>query len=195
MRFPVFLMALATLTGCGLDELGVLSVHITLEPTEPDDLPVEVDGLLDPELLHGVSGSTEADVPEGRLTVDAAGLPEPPEGWVWVPVLIVEADERAGLPGAHADDDGHAAEEDGPETVMLPPLVLVGDDQWSTIQVGDTLGDHPLGGLRAGMVMLMTSDQLMDGPTLMVLEGEATFENDNNAGSTPEEEEGHSHGV
>jgi len=193
MRLLPILFVSASVSGCGLDEVGVLSVRVTLEATEPSELPAELDGLIDLETLHAAAGTAEADVVEGRLTIDAT-LVDPPEGWVWVPSLTVEHDERAGLPGAHGDD-GHGGEDEGPDTLMMTPLAAVGEDSWSAIYVRADLDGKPLGGLRGAMVMLMPEDAAMDGPSLMVLAGEASFDQGAEAPAEPEEEEGHSHGV
>lgn len=199
---------LSLATACGLDELGVLSVHIQLDAAGPEELPVGLEDL-DPEALHDASGEAEADVHAGLITLDALGLPEPPEGYTYVAMLSFAHGAREGLGDAGAPaEGGHAhgarsagegdpagGHDDGDAmTEVMGALVDVGGGAWSgAFTEADTMGAS-LGALRSAMVRLAPQEPAPGVESVMVLHGEVELGEDA-ATEPPAEEAGHSHGA
>jgi hypothetical protein len=195
-------LSFTILTACGTDDLGVLSIQFDLASAAPEILPEEL-AELDPESLHEAAGTIDCDVVEGVIAIDAHDLPDPPEGWSWIPILTFADSVRDGLPGSGLKEAGHAhgaratGDSDAEEghMVMLDPLLLVGESEWSGLATKSTI-EPPLGALRSAMIMLAPDGESpMEAPATMVLAGELSFEEADEAGATAEEEAGHAHGV
>ncbi len=209
-RILLAMLAASSTAGCGLDDLGVLSVHVSLEPVLVE-VPAELEDVLDSAAFAAGTGTIHTDVPTGTGTVEAFELPELPEGLYYAPMLQLAEHARSGLPQpggsaghAHGLDEGgdaeseddHAEETEAGGSVMLSRMQLLEHDDWLTLFGASDLGAFELGAIRGGVIVIATnSGPLAPGlDTLPVLAGEVDFEGE---GSTlsDEEEEGHAHGI
>ena len=194
------LAALLAGPGCGLDDLGVLSVHVTLASTEPTELPAALDPL-DPETLHGASGEVDADVPEQTVRVDTIELPDPPEGYGYLVVLSFAHSPIDGLADAaahnsnstHQDEGGHDEGEPLAD-VVVGRLQPVADEAFSGAFGAADIGGEQLGALR-GVAVLLAPDGAATGEgAVTVLAGQADL-TVTNAELPAGEGAGHSHGA
>jgi hypothetical protein len=185
-------------TGCGFEQLGVLSVHITLEPTPVAQLPAGLVAV-EPSAFGEAGGVVDADVPVGIGTVDVSGLPDLQEGFEYVVLLSFASDPREGLPedgggDDHGDGHAHGQDEVAFDTVSVEALRSVGDLEWATVFSEADAPDVSLGALRAAMVMLVPQDaEPMGAEAVMVLSGQVDFTTADGGGG--DDGHGHSHGV
>ncbi len=216
-RLSLPIATLLFTAGCGLDDLGVISVHIVLAPVLVE-LPDELSEL-DAGAFAAGSGTIHTDVPTGTGSVDAAELPELPDGFEYVPMLTFAANARAELPATEGSEAGHAhgvgeggddaedtheddaadhADEEG-GSVIGPALTFVGHDDWIGLFSTTDVDGFELGALRSGMVMIAAEEGPINEDVMMlpVMGGAVDFTGEGTAASDggEEEEAGHAHGV
>ena len=185
--------------GCGVRDHGIRHVEFDLLPAVMGELPSGYDAFA----AQQASGHVEADVVGDTGEVTVRGLPILPLGFDYSVMLMLAHDPWAELPGegGNAGGGGHAhgaltdanasSEEGGLATVGLGFIRAPGGVGSLSFATGD-LDGHPMGALRAGMLMVVPSDG-SGAPSGMILFGEVGLET--GADADDEEGGGHEHGA
>lgn len=210
MKKLILLLSIAGFSGCGLHDLGVLSVSFDLTAVEVEAAPEGLDVEF-PEAVHEATGTVNVDVHEDDLHIAVHGLPELPEGFAYMAMGSFAEHARGALPGVEEEVEaghGHGAstfgtaasatasagegEHDDEEeltTMTLGELEPGAEDgEWEIELSSGDLGDDEIAAIRAAMVMLVSEM----GDITPLLQGEVGAEDA--SGSESAEGEGHSHG-
>jgi len=187
-------------SACSLEQHGLLSISLSLDAVPLTEVPGDLAEAVDPFELSLSTGNLDIDGVNGLGTLTAE-LPEPPEGYAYVPVLSLATGSREGLPeveGGHddgpGDHGGHGEEEASLEMVALDALRAVGDHTYAGAFTDADVTEAGITAIRAAMVMLAPVEgELLGEDSLMLLHGVIDFTGDESG--SPEEEAGHSHGV
>lgn len=190
----------AALCSCLGDEaLGVQTISFAISPIPVASTPEGIE----PTAFAAASGTLDADIAAGTLTVTTTGLPSLPSGYAYEVMAQFADRERAALPG------GEDAATATLQTVSIGALMRchqmadgeamcsfsTGMGDWQWFATGDRIEGYPLSALRSATIYLRSENTgLVSDPPIAVMAGSASGVA-GAAAASDDGHAGHSHGI